>query len=118
MNAVIRDDPPLWRDEAGAWRVGNTRVLLELVIRAYKRKESPEIIVERYPTLALADVHAVIAYYLRHTEDVEEYLRECEEKAAEARRLIEANQPARPGFREELEARLARRSAEDASPAQ
>jgi uncharacterized protein (DUF433 family) len=94
----LREEPP------GVLRVGKSRVLLELVIHAYQHGESPEAIVEMYDTLDLADVFAVIAYYLGHRAEVDEYLRECDEKADALRRKIEASQ--RPGpTKEELLAR-------------
>jgi uncharacterized protein (DUF433 family) len=82
--------PPLRIEESGAVRVGDTRVLLELVIWAYQAGESAEEIVQAYTTLSLSDVHAVIAYYLRHKQAVEEYLAECkrigDDNEAESRR--------------------------------
>src|SRR5205085_1624888 len=50
----------------GEVRIGTTRVLLPLVIEAFRDGTSPEGIVQMYSSLQLADVHAVIAYYLRH----------------------------------------------------
>ncbi|HWG42470.1 MAG TPA: hypothetical protein VN688_06750 [Gemmataceae bacterium] len=45
--------PPLREDAAGAVRVGDSRVLLELVIRAFQDGATPELIVQRYSTLTL-----------------------------------------------------------------
>ena len=45
---------PLWEDPPGVFRVGNSRVLLELVIGAFKRGEAPEGIVRYVGTLHLA----------------------------------------------------------------
>ena len=73
--------PPLREDAAGALRVGDSRVLLELVIRAFQDGATPETIVQRSSTLALPDVYAVIAYYLRHRGEVEGYLAGREQKA-------------------------------------
>ena len=42
---------PLWEDPPGVFRVGNSRVLLELVLDAFNRGESPEAIVRSYRTL-------------------------------------------------------------------
>jgi uncharacterized protein (DUF433 family) len=78
--------PPLREDASGALRVGTSRVLLELVIRAFQDGAPPETIVQRYPTLTLADVSAVIAFYLHHRREVEEYLAQREQKAEEIRR--------------------------------
>ncbi|HUT88793.1 MAG TPA: DUF433 domain-containing protein [Thermoguttaceae bacterium] len=100
--------PPLREDGSGALRVGESRVLLELVIRAFQDGATPETIVERYATLALPDVYAVIAYYLRHRGEIEEYLARREQKAEEVAQRIENQQ----GDLSEIRARLlARRQA-------
>ncbi len=83
---------PIREDAAGALRVGDSRVLLELVIRAFQDGATPETIVQRYSTLTLPDVYAVIAYYLRHRSEVEEYLARREQQAEEARKRIESQQ--------------------------
>jgi hypothetical protein len=75
------------------------------VIEAYQGGATPETIVQWFDSLRLADVYAVISYYLNHKPEVEDYLQRREEVAAEVRRKIEATQAARPGFREELLAR-------------
>src|SRR5262245_45355034 len=94
MSTITDSIPvPLRQGSRGELRVGNTRVLLELVVRAFEDGATPEEIVARYDTLDLADVYAVIAYYLRHRDEVAEYLRQHEAAAAELRRLIEARQP-------------------------
>jgi uncharacterized protein (DUF433 family) len=66
---------PLWEDPPGVFRVGDSRVLLELVLDAFKRGESPEAIVRSYRTLRLADVYAVISRYLANPAPFDEYLR-------------------------------------------
>lgn len=100
--------PPIRAEATGAWRVGDSRVLLELVIRAFQDGATPETIVQRYSTLALADVYAVIAYYLRHPSEVENYMSRREKEAADVRQRIESQQ----GDLGEIRARLlARRQA-------
>lgn len=89
----LSSDIPLRKDETGAVRVGGTRVLLELVIRAFQDGATPEAIVQRYSSLNLADVYAVIAYYLRHREQVEDYLNQREQQAEQIQRTIESQQP-------------------------
>jgi uncharacterized protein (DUF433 family) len=86
---------PLWEDPPGVFRVGDSRVLLELVLRAFKRGETPEGIVRSYRTLQLADVYAVLSRYLVNPDPFDEYLRQCDEEAEDVRRKIEASQ--RPG---------------------
>ena len=94
--------PPLREDAAGELRVGDSRVLLELVIRAFQDGATPETIVQRYSTLALPDVYAVIAYYLRHRSEVEGYLARREQNAEEVQQRIQNQQ----GDLSEIRARL------------
>jgi len=109
MSFIVQAEaPPLREDASGALRIGDSRVLLELVIRAFQYGATPETIVQRYSTLALADVYAVIGYYLRHRNEIEGYLARREEKAEDVRRRIETQQ----GDLSEIRARLvARRQA-------
>jgi uncharacterized protein (DUF433 family) len=99
------DAPPLREDAAGALRIGDTRVLLELVIRAFQDGATPETIVQHYSTLTLPDVYAVIAYYLRHREEIEAYLIQREQKAEETRQRIESQQGDLSAIRARLLAR-------------
>jgi uncharacterized protein (DUF433 family) len=96
---------PLREDEQGAIRVGDTRVLLDLVIHAFHNGASPEAIVESYDALSLPDVYAVLSYYLRHPHAIDDYLRRREEEAKAIRQKIEASQPPRPNLRAVLMAR-------------
>ncbi|MCA9939320.1 MAG: DUF433 domain-containing protein [Anaerolineales bacterium] len=98
--------PPLYQDVSGALRVGDSRVLLEIVINAFEDGATPEAIVQRYPTVTLADAYAVIAYYLRHREDIEVYLAEREGLAKSVQRRIENQQGSATEMRNRLLARL------------
>ena len=100
------DRPPLRVDQGGAVRVGKSRVSLDLVVEQYENGMTPEDLFRAYDTLDLADVHAVIAYYLRHRDEVRAYLKRREEEAEALRAKIEAERPR--VSRAEL---LARRSA-------
>jgi uncharacterized protein (DUF433 family) len=55
-------------------RIGATRVTLQTIVHACQDGSSPEQIVLQYPSLSLADVHGVIAWYLRHAREVDDYL--------------------------------------------
>ena len=62
MSLILKSEkPPLREDETGAIRVGNSRVLLEIVIRAFQDGASAESIVDSYSTLTLADTYGAIA---------------------------------------------------------
>src|SRR5438067_10243440 len=86
---------PLFDDGQGGLRVTGTRVLLERVIHAFEDGATPEGIVQSYDTLQLADVYAVITWYLTHKAEVETYQRVRAAKADLIRQEIEAKQPDR-----------------------
>ena len=93
MSAILSAIPVPLREEAdGSMRVGDSRVLLELVIHAFEDGQTPESIIEAYTTLSLPDVYAVIAYYLSNRETVENYLARRDREAVEIRAKIEASQ--------------------------
>ncbi len=103
---VIRKDPvPLRADMGGAVRVGPTRVTLATVIGTFEDGVSPEEIIEHFPTLQLADVYAVIGYYLRHRDEVNAFLLWEEAEAEKLRKEIEAHQDS-VDLRARLKARL------------
>lgn len=102
------DAPPLRQDSTGAVRVGGSRVLLELVIDAFHDGATPEAIVQSYPTLTLPDVYAVIAYYLRHAEAIDQYMADRHRQAVAVRKQLEGRQDGLAAIRARL---LARRNA-------
>jgi uncharacterized protein (DUF433 family) len=58
--------------------ISGSRVSLESVLYHYKAGATPEQIACKFPSLKLADIYSVVAYYLNHRESVDEYLREAE----------------------------------------
>jgi len=93
VSVVIQTEaPPIRQDESGALRVGDSRVLLELVIQEFQDGATPEMIVQQYDTLSLPDVYAVISYYLRHREEIQAYLTQREQRGREVQRRVEEGQ--------------------------
>lgn len=84
--------------------VGKTRVTLDTVVDSFLKGSTPEEIVYQYPSLSLADIYAVIGYYLRHRDDVHEYLVLRERQSARVREENE-RQFAAEGIRQRLLAR-------------
>ena len=93
---------PIRTDENGTIRVANTRVTLDVVLARFQQGRTPEQIQEGFPTLNLADIYAVITYYLNNQDEVNAYLHEQHEEAEQLRREIEAKQPQSQQLRAKL----------------
>ena len=100
--------PPLRWDPAGAWKVGDTRIVLDVIADMLEDGKTTDEIAEGYPSLSLAEWHQVIGYYLLHREKFAPVLAE-RRRQADARR--KAAEPADRAFWEMLRARAARRRA-------
>ena len=61
------------------------RIGLFHVVRLYSEGHSPEMLVCQYPTLSLALVHKVIAFYLEHRDEVDPYIDRCRAELDQAR---------------------------------
>ncbi len=108
MSLMVTPEPvPLAADRDGVMRVGGTRITLDTVVAAFREGATAEEIAQQYPSLQLADVYAVIGYYLRHQPEVDEHLRGRQVQAAEVRQSNEARfDPV--GLRDRLLARRTR----------
>jgi len=95
---------PLKADSDGVMRVGETRVTLDTVVHAFEQGHTAEEIVSHYPALKLADVYAVIAYYLNNQAEVLTYLRQQQEEAQKIWEQIESKADYQ-AFRQRLLAR-------------
>lgn len=108
---------PLTTTEFGTIRVGNSRVSLDSVVYHYEQGATAERIAESFPSLDLAEIYAVIAYYLANRESVQEYMRRQEAEADALQKQIESDpkqQKATNQLRERIRARqVARQSTND-----
>ena len=99
MSAVV-DVIPLSKDAHGVYRVGGTRVTLDLVVAAFNRGATAEQIAQKYDALQLQHVYQVIGYYLKHADELAEYF---ESRASEEKDLIASHPEWSPkGLRERL----------------
>ena len=94
---VVTHKPPvdsrMYWDEYGVLRVTGTRVHVHYVLWQYMQGASPEEIIGCYTTLTLADVYAVLAYYLQNKEEMDEFYRKAEEDEERAFEELRANNP-------------------------
>jgi uncharacterized protein (DUF433 family) len=104
MQAFQARLPPLMTEPDGVVRVSGTRVSLETVVAAFDEGATAEEIVQRYPSLELAAVYAVIAYVLDNRFEVAAYVTARRRDARALQEEIEAQFPPH-GLRERLLAR-------------
>ena len=117
MAFTIQSDPtPLRIDEYGVIRVGSSQVLLDIVIQRFNNGAEPEAIAQGFPTINLADVYDVIAYYLRHRKDIDEYIDTRRKDAEKMRQEIESTQLDKVELRAKLLARKAQMELAHAPP--
>ncbi len=92
---------PLALDASGVLRVANSRVTLDLIVRAFNRGATAEEIAQDFPSLELSDIYQVIGYYLKHGPELQQYLdaREATQRATLAENA-ECWSP--PGLRQRL----------------
>jgi uncharacterized protein (DUF433 family) len=104
MTMTISADPvPLHVDASGTIRVAGTRLTLESLLAVYQQGKTPEEIAECFDGIALADVYAVISYYLHHQAEVDAYLAQQEAASEAVWRELEAHGPAKANpFRERV----------------
>ena len=109
MVLVVSADPvPLRTNGDGVVRVGSTRIPLDTVVTVFDLGASPEEIVQQFSALDLADVYAVIGYYLHHKDEVADYLRARQQQAQAVREATEARYDT-AGIRDRLLARRAQK---------
>ena len=86
---IKTEQVPLESDPDGVVRVGGTRVTLDSVVTAFLKGATAEEIAQQYPSLHLADIYSVIAYYLRRRTEVDSYLSERQKQAGTIRQQNE-----------------------------
>ena len=108
--AILAEPAPLQANEDGVILVGKTRVTLDNIVSVFNQGATAEEIVNRYPSLNLADVYATIAFYLKHQSEVEAYLQQRQQQAQKIRVINQARFDPQ-GLRDRL---LARKAAQQA----
>jgi uncharacterized protein (DUF433 family) len=97
---------PLNHDADGTVRVSGSRVTLDTIVSAFRRGNTAEQIQDSFPSLSLSQIYGVIAWYIDHQHETEEYLKERQTEAEAIRQEIES-QPKYAEFRETIRQRRA-----------
>lgn len=89
MLVFEKEQVPLHMDKYGTVRVSGSRVTLDTIVAYFEQGESPEDIVNGFPTLKLADIYAIVGYYLKNKSAVRAYLRERDKQAKIVRKKVQ-----------------------------
>ncbi len=84
---------PLRTEADGTIYIGQTKIMLELVISAFRLGDSPEHICENYSVLSLSDVYVIYAYYLQNRESVDLYMKTQEQSEEQFMQQIDERYP-------------------------
>ena len=77
MTLTVEPQPiPLTTNPEGSVRVTGTRVPLETIVHAFHQGATAEEIANDFPTVTLAQVYTILAFYLAHREEVDVYVAE------------------------------------------
>ncbi|MCI0664512.1 MAG: DUF433 domain-containing protein [Acidobacteria bacterium] len=104
-NQATTQTVPLRLDERGTIRIAGTRVSLDSVIYHFNLGATAEQIAHKFPALDLADVYAVIAYYLANRQTVDDYINQQDAKAEAFKKRLKEDpeyKAWRAGLRERL----------------
>ena len=101
-------DVPLRRDEQGLICVAQSHITLLSLVTRYKAGASPETIHQELPTISVADIYAVIAYYLAHREAVDAHFHQIETSAERQRQARQRKDPMTAAFNAKMRSLLAK----------
>lgn len=73
------------RNQAGTLLVAGSRVTMASIVHGFWRGETPETLVQSFPSLSLEQVYGAIAYYLAHRDEVDREIAALEKTWAELR---------------------------------
>jgi uncharacterized protein (DUF433 family) len=84
-----------------AYYFAGSRVSLDSVVCEFLRGESPESIVQAFPSLSLEQVYGGLTFYLAHRSEIDARLKQADERFAE---IAHASRVANPLLYAKLEA--------------
>jgi uncharacterized protein (DUF433 family) len=77
----------------GGYYFAGSRVSLDSVVYEFLKGESPEAILQSFPSLSLLQVYAAITFYLAHRPEIDAYLGQGEARFEELARASRAANP-------------------------
>jgi len=76
----------LERDELGSIRLTGHRITLYHLLWYYGEGYSPEALHEQFPTISMAAIHKTLGYYWENKVELDEYVKEKQERIEELRK--------------------------------
>jgi uncharacterized protein (DUF433 family) len=92
----------LTQDTDGWIHIVGHRIGLEHLVHYYLEGYSPEMLACEYPTLRLAEIYKVIAFYLENREEVDSYISREQKQLDELKRVAKKG-PSLAELRQRLE---------------
>jgi len=99
--AFALEPVPIEKDAHGVLRLAGSRVTVDVLVSAFDAGQTPEEILQQYPSLELGTVYAVLAYVLKHRAEIDTYLAGRRQAAEGVRTENERRFPGR-GIRDRL----------------
>jgi uncharacterized protein (DUF433 family) len=96
---------PLVQWEDGSIRVRGSRVTLDTIVARMQLGDTVEEIHKGFPTVSVAQIKEILAWYFDNKPDADDYLREEEAEAEDIRKRIESD-PEYQARRAELHRRI------------
>jgi uncharacterized protein (DUF433 family) len=104
----------LTQTSEGVLRITGTRIALDSVIQAFRDGATPEEMCQDFPSLPLAQVYSLLAFYLNQRDEVDTYLAE---QAQTSRIIRQELQTTHAAFLTDLRHRLTARRTSSTSHA-
>ena len=76
----------LEQDELGSIRLTGHRITLYHLLWYYGEGYSPEALHEQFPTISMAAIHKTLGYYWENKVELDEYVKEKQERIEELRK--------------------------------
>jgi len=87
-----RQTIPLTKLNDGTIIITGTPIALEIVVARHNAGDTPDEIKRGFPSLELADIYFVIAYYLSHRAEVDAYIQRQQERSQRVRQWLESDE--------------------------
>ncbi|MGH9846185.1 MAG: DUF433 domain-containing protein [Blastocatellia bacterium] len=104
---------PLTKLNDGTIIVTGTPIALEIVVARHNAGDTPDEIKRGFPSLDLADIYFVVAYYLSHRAEVDTYIQGQQERSERVRQWLESDESYRVQMADLRERMNAFRDAEE-----